>query len=420
MKPFKTLVGLILTSSALFLFTSCSKNMDEQMAKGENEVGKFALAACEPFVGLQIKQNNPTKTYVFYGSVQTPAVTQAFWGGNFTANNLLAITATGGTPNHSNSWNFIGVTDEWVDGAEVLSLKLNGTLAGKAANKMTMQIRARGLAGSADFYLAGVMVGSKPLSSGPVQEIQQVVYEAVGALPDFDEVRFSVTAGRLALTGYTPTTMTAGDSPSGFYLVEAPGRSVVARFLLGSTVIDGQSRPNQFFTFESSYGVYAPAIERQNRLASPSGEFPAGQWVGAKHWVNIWGSVGVSPSPLGWGSDVPAQMRLGVNNALITGTEVVTITPGANFPNGGATAKFRAVQVRTATIAGAKMLVKAWMGATMVGSATSSGVDASYVLLAPGADFNRVTIEAASGTDLSVGRISASIAQAIRLYPACP
>jgi hypothetical protein len=224
----------------------------------------------------------------------------------------------------------------------------------------------------------------------------------------------------LAITGYFPNNIGQGKGPSGFYLVEAPGRSVVARFLSGITVIDGLARPNQYFTYESSYGVYAPAIQRQNKAVSPSGEFPAGQWVGAKHWVNIWGSDGISPSPLAWGTDVPAQMRLGVGNSLITGKEMITITPGADFPDGGAGAKFRAVQVRQASITGAKMLVKAWMGATLVGSATSSGVDASFVLLAPGADFNRVTIEAASGTDISVGRISAVIAQAIRLYPACP
>jgi len=418
MKPLKTFGGLLLSASTLFLVTSCSKSVDEQFAKGDNEVGKFAPAACEPFVGFQTKKNNMASTYVFYGNHLSPAETQAFYGSDFTATNLLAVTATGGTPYHNADWNFIGVNDAWIDANESLSVKLSGSLAGRAINRMSIQARAKDLAGTADFYLEGVMVGTKALSSGAVQEVQVIDYEAVGNLKDFDEVRFSVTAGRLAITGYTPNSQNSGYS--GFYLVESPGRSVVGRFLLGSTVIDGSARPNQYFTFESSYGVYSPAIERQNRLPSPSGEFPTGQWVGAKHWVNIWGSDGVTPTALGWGSDIPAQMRLGVGNALITGSEMITITPGADFPDGGSSAKLRAVQVRQASLAGATMLLKAWMGATLVGTAVSDGSDAGFVLLAPGKDFNRVTIESASGSDLSVGRISANVAQAIRLYPACP
>lgn len=406
MKPFKTLGSIALTASALILATSCSKNMDDQLAKGENEIGKLAVTSCAPFVGLQTRQNNMGQTYVFYGNYKTPFETQAFYGSDFTANNLITFSATGGTPFHSSQFNRIGVNDHWVNAGEVLSLKLNGTLFPKGSNRMVMLVRSDNLSGAANFYLNGSLVGSLALSSGANME-QLLEYEAVGENADFNEVRFVPSAGRIALMGYTPNLVTPG--PSGFYLVEGPGTAVVGRFRSGTTTIDGIARPNQFFTLENGYTA-VPAIERQNKLPGTSGEFPAGQWVGAKHWVNISGSA-----TLGYGS--PSQYRLGVGNAIIDAGEVITITPGADFP----APKFRSVEVREATLLGSTLLIEVWNGATLIASKVSTGVDAGFTLINPGQEFDKVTIKANSGTDVSLGRPTPGpIAANFKLYPGCP
>jgi hypothetical protein len=52
--------------------------LDEQSAKGDNEVGKFAAPVCASFVlGFRKKKDNPSKTFVFYGKNVSPSETQA-------------------------------------------------------------------------------------------------------------------------------------------------------------------------------------------------------------------------------------------------------------------------------------------------------------------------------------------------------
>jgi len=422
MKPFKTLGSLVLLSSSLMLVTSCSKNMDEQMAKGDQDVASLAAVNCAPFLGIQTKQNNMSGTFAYLGEFNAPLETQNFYMADFSANNLLQFSATGGAPYYDPQFIRIGVTDQWVDGAEVLSLKIQN---GKAAKRMQMQYRTlnTGVAATANFYLAGAWVGSAAVTSGPGPINGMLVYEATGDNKEFDEVKFSVTSGKIALSGFTPNLV--GGGQSGFYLVETAGNRLALRLKTGVTNIGGTDYPNQYFTWTTDFSD-GMAADRQNRnplasLAAGSGEFTDGGSPvipGSKTYVTITGTTSSLPTPLVF-RDAP-NFRFGVGDQFLdANNEEITITPGADFP----TSKFRAVEVRVAALDGAQLRVTAYNGNTIVNSKFSSGADKEFILVTSHTEFDRVVIRQQFGNGAnqpSIGRVTPGpVAGAILLYPAC-
>jgi hypothetical protein len=419
MKPFKTLGSLVLLSSSLFLATSCTKSLDE-MSKDGQDASKLSrvpppVANCSPFLGIQTRQNSPNETFAFLGQFNATIERQAFYQSDFTANNLLQFSATGGSPYYDPQFIRIGVNDQWIEGTEVLSLKIQN---GKAAKRMQMQYRTlnTGVSAMASFFLAGVPVGSIPVNvaPGPISGI--LVYEAVGDVKEFDEVQFSVTNGKFAISGFTPNA--SGGGVSGFNLVETAGNRVVLRLASGTTNIGGTDYPNQFFTVTTNF-VGGAAAMRQNRnplanLAPGSGEFTnSGSPVipGSKNYVNIWGN-----GPLVFRNDVN-NFRFGVNDQFINGEEIIYITPGVDFPG----TKFRMVEVRSATLQGSKLWIRAYNNGTLVAERLTSGADKSFTLLTSNVEFNEVQISAPLGSsEASLGRITPGpVGGAILLYPSC-
>jgi len=414
MKPFKTLGSLVLFSSTLMLATSCSKSLDDQMPKGEQEVGQFATN-CAPFLGIQTKQNSPIGTYVFLGGFVNPVESQSFYEADFTANNLIQFSATGGTPFYDPQYIRIGVTDQWISGTETLTLKLQN---GWAAKRMQMQFRTQDVVATATFYLAGEMVGSAPLVGGPGEISGMGVYEATGSNKEFDEVKFSVTSGKLALSGFTPNLI--GGGLSGFFLAEIPGDRVALRLDNGVTNIGGTDYPNQYFTMTTNFED-GPDAMRQNRNPLPSmtpgsGEFTDGGSPvipGSSTYVNISGTA-----PLVYRNDAtPNNFRFGVGDQFINSGETITITPGADFPS----SYFRMIEFRSATLMLSKIKISAYRNGTLVRSGESDGTDKSFTLLTSQIEFDEVRITWVSGPDASIGRYTPGpVGGAILLYPGCP
>lgn len=423
MKPFKTLGSLTLFASSVLLVTSCSKNMDEQASKGDREtsVNVAPPENCAPFLGIQTKQNNPGGTYVFLGSFQTPTELQNFYNADFMADNLLKFSATGGTPFYDPQFIRIGVGDQWINGSETLSLKIQN---GKASKRMHMQIRSMDAVGMAEFFLEGQLVGSMPVVGQPGVISGFIVYSATGDNREFDEVKFSVTSGKLAITGFTPNA--SGDGPSGFFLVEGAGDRVVLRLKRGVTNIGGIDYPNQYFTYTNNYVEEAAAL-RQNRnplpsLAMGSGEFTnLGSPVipGSKTYVNIVGSNMGEVTPLVYREE--QHFRIGVGDQFLqSNEEIITITPGVDFP----TAKFRMAEVRVAALNQAQLRVTAFDGTTIVDSKFSSGADGEFILVTSHTDFDRVVVRRLvsmhPGDQPSIGRYTPGpVGGAILLYPGC-
>lgn len=419
MKTFKTLGSFVLFASSLMLVTSCSKNMDEQASKGDLEVESKAHLSCANFLGIQTKQNNPGGTYVFLGTFQNPIALQNFYESDFSANTLIQFSATGGTPYYDPQYIRIGVNDQWINTGETITLKLTNNYA----KRMHMQYRTMDGVGMAEFFLEGEAVGSTPIVGSGINGF--LVYSATGANKEFDEVKFSVTSGKLALSGFTPNLV--GGGPSGFFLVNEPGDRLVLRLKTGVTNIGGTDYPNQYFQWTTNF-VEGPEGDRQNRRPLPSLALGSGEFddntntpviPGSKTFVNITGTTAGVGTPLVYRAE--PHFRIGVGDQYLqTDDEEITITPGADFP----TTMFRAVEVRVAALNGAQLRVTAYNGTEIVGSEFSSGADKEWILVTSHTDFDRVVIRRqigfGGGNEPSVGRVTPGpVGGAILLYPGC-
>jgi hypothetical protein len=114
MKPFKTSLGVMLSASALFLMTSCSKNIGDQQAKTGTDVEELATITgpvCHWKVGMQMR-NNAGGSYFWVGPVRTDVSMQTpFSGLDFSNQSLIKVTAFGSSavPNHAVVGEHMGV-----------------------------------------------------------------------------------------------------------------------------------------------------------------------------------------------------------------------------------------------------------------------------------------------------------------------
>lgn len=411
MRPFKIFGGFVLGASAMLLITSCSKNMDEQMAKGDREVGAFSSHVCGPFIGLT---GASTAGYFYVGDPNNVAERQVFTGTNFTDDRYFKITGAGGTAIYVGApTRQIGVTNSWINPGEALWLELGTSFTTQMMQGFDLVIHGEGTApggttpstGMIELYHDMTMVHSIPLSQ---TDDVAVSYVTSNLDPKFNRIKISTTAGKLALSGRSPNVNFLGLTK--FYLVPDESTFVFMQIANGQTLINATNYDNWFINYRE-LGVNRPQTDRQNRamgtsLAAGSGEFPGGN--PGKHWLDLDG---------GLGNTLIARYdneRIGVNDQWINGSDILTITPGADFP----TASFRSFEVREAVLDGGKMEVKLWNAANVqVGGGMTTGIDGNFNTFLATEDFTRVTISGYSGKP-SIGRIT-PFGFAMRVFPGC-
>lgn len=396
----------------MLLVTSCSKDIDEQMEKGDRVVGSFSSSPCGPFIGLN---GTSTSGFFYVGDPSVVGDRQPFSGADFTDDRYFKVTGTGGTAFYTGApIRQIGVNDRWINPGEALWLELGSSFTTQMMQGFDLVIHGEGTApggttpstGSIELYNGMTLVHSIPLSQTTNVAVS---YLTTHLDPKFNRIKISTTAGKLALSGRSPNVNFLGLTK--FYLVPDATTFVFMQIDNGQTVINGTPYDNWFINYRE-LGVTRPATDRQNRamgtsLAAGSGEFPASN--PGKDWLDI---------DAGSGNSVVARydnQRIGVNDQFINGSDVLTITPGADFP----TSSFRSFEVREATIGAGPhiMEVKLWKGAVQVGGGMTTGVDATFNTFVGSDDFDKVTIHWVSGSP-SIGRLT-PFGYALRVYPGC-
>jgi hypothetical protein len=415
MRPFKIFGGLVLGASAMLLVSSCTKNVDEQMEKGDREVGKFTAAPCGPIIGLI---GASTSGYFYVGDPNNVPARQNFSGTNFTDDRYFKITGVGGTAIYANApIRQIGVGNQWINAGQALWLELGSSFSTQKMQGFDLVIHGEGTApggttpstGMIELYNGMTLVHTIPLSQ--TKDVA-VSYLTTHTDPKFDRIKISTTAGKLALSGRSPNVNFLGLTK--FYLV--PDESTYVFMVINNTqTMIGATNYDDWYINYKELGVRRPSTQRQNRvmgtsLAAGSGAFPA--MNPGKEWLKF---------DAGQGNTMVARydnQRIGINNQFIDAGETLTITPGADFP----TSSFRSFEVREAgnvNHPGAnKMEVKLWKGAMQVGGGMTTGTDATFNTFVGTEDFDKVTITRYSGTP-SIGRLSPSPGYAMRVYPGC-
>lgn len=389
MKTFKNFGSLFLGVSALFLVTSCSKNMDDQMAKGDREVGSFSSAPCGPFIGL-IGANGGG--YFWVGSPADVPNRQLFSTTNFSDDRYFKVTGVGGMAFYTGGpVRQIGVGEAWIRPGKAIWLELGSSFTTQRMQGFDLGLHAElvGGVGSIELYDDATMVKSIPFS---LTQNTLVSYVAGHHDPKFNRVKVSCTSGKVALSGRFPSALGIGQTK--FYLVPEENTFVFLQIKATQTTIGMTAFDDWYFNYKE-LGVNRPDAMRQNRvmgtsLAVGSGEFPA--MNPGKEWLKLDG---------GQGNTLVARydnQRLGVNDQWIDGMDVLTITPGADFP----TSSFRSFEVREAVLDGGKMEVKLWKGNMQVGGGMTTGVDATFNPFVATEDFDRITISNVSGDRKSV------------------
>jgi hypothetical protein len=412
MRPFKIFGGLLFGASAMMLITSCTKNMDEQTPKGDREVGQFSSSPCGPFIGLI---GTSTVGYFYVGDPSAAAERQIFSGTNFTDDRYFKVTGVNGNAFYTGApLRHIGVDDQWVNAGEALWLELGSAFTTQKMQGFDLIVQGEGTgAGGATPSTGMVEIydGMTLLKTFPLSQTTNVKLSYVAAHnePKFDRIKLTTTAGKLAISGRFPAQTGLGQAK--FYLVPDESTFVFMQIATGQTLIGATNYDNWFINYRE-LGINRPQSDRQNRamgtsLAPGSGEFPANN--PGKQWLNI---------SAGQGNTMVARYdneRIGVNDQWINNSDVVTITPGADFPTGS----FRSFEVREAVLDGGKMVVKLWNGMTEVGGGMTTGVDGTFNTFVATEDFDRVTITPADPSKKpSIGRIT-PVGFAIRVYPGC-
>ncbi len=431
MKPFKTFQGVGVLALALFLFASCSKNMDETSSKGDTDVAQFIggppTNVCAPFIGLQVR-NNAGGSYFFVNDRTTLVNQQEFNGDDFSVNWLMQVSAgPGGTPFENDVAEAIGVksdadvvvgTDEhFINVGEVLILKLGSSYLNQVYMR-GVELQLLGVAGTVgyiDYLRGGVLLESDTISSNTFSsfgysKFVTSAFNIIRTSKMFDEIRLSCAAGRYQLRGRNPNPQPTYLPQTRFYLAD-PKNQVVW--------VGGPSNDANYVG-RIVNGVIDDVTNYQTFTGTPEGS----DWVlsGSPSWLEITSETGTSLSysftSARWGvytTGVSSEQR------FITGPEKVTITKGADLAHIN---KFGGIEVRATyhpLLPKFPLQVDLYDGATLVGTfqttvpGTTPFVSSTVFYPADGKEFDRVEVTG-TGPDASIGGGSGPY---IRLYKGC-
>lgn len=434
MKPFKTLGGLVLTTSALVLATSCTKTLEETNLKDNSSLSTRTeqFIPCGTAIELQMRQGT-AENFFWLGDKTDPAARQNFSGTNFSESKYFDVISNVGTPFHKMGNGAMGVKndanpsdiDYSIDAGEELWLTLSATNLPnyKLSGFDVILHAANTLVGRIELY-DGMTLRETINITGPQATSKNfgVSFQTDGGLEPaelkfFNQVRFISTSGTFHILGFQPNRNPNLLKPGKFFLAELSN----AIYLRNTNLPAGSA-----FGYKNQYinkGLFArdenPTTDRQYRAQLANDLAGSGEYnvLNPDKWLKI-SSTGGSLTF----TDIGFRLAVGQfpvmnlnNNRSIQPGESIVIEPGTDFPLG----YFGAFEFREASIAGVndKLLVEMYDGMTMVASGETKGIDNSYNFFASGAKFNKIVIKGKNSTGL--GSIGRNGNQIISAYPAC-
>jgi hypothetical protein len=422
MKPFKTLGSLCLAASALFLVTSCTKTVDEQLDRGSREPEQLnGNQQCGNFIGLRMKNPNG---YFWYGNENNM---QSFNANNFTDKKYVDVSAsTNGldplinsvAPNFRAPGEHIGVLSNVDAGqengrinvGEVLTFKLGTDFfpIGFKWYGFDIQVNAsKNCVGHVDLYRAGVLVETVNFTGVAAQNSNFSVIHRANDEKWFDEMRFYPTVGAFRLNGAGKNLNNIWLPPVKFYLIYLPN----------NVFLNTNNNANPFINTVIN-GVFSPIGDRQLRTqlipgnSSPnSGEFNNAGTPNTKLWLSL--TAPMANQTLTWGSRLAVQSATGVEGNQIQPGEVISIKAGPSLPY----TIFRTAEIRVAHNDGSSnpLSITLFRNNVAVSQPTNTnGVNAAYNVFFAAQDFDEVRVTG-TGNGAGIGRPGLSI----RLYRGC-
>jgi hypothetical protein len=430
MKPFKTFKGWVLPVSALLLVTSCSRTVDELSDQSSRDVNRYdeQSASCDVVINLESFRNRPG--FFFVGDKTNAANLQEFSMGDFSDNLHFDVMSNVGTPYHDMASGSIGVASPGQTGraqrsigaGEELWLTLSSTYAGQLMSGFDVVLNGNSAtAGTIELYKGAELVETLVVStsSATAQNFGLSFQTPFGPLPAefkfFDQIRFKCSAGDYRIYGPQPNGPNSGLLPTTkFYLADV----AQAIYMRNRGATGG---PNAVrFINQGKFPSELNVASRQTKSALADNTLGSGEYnnMNADKWLKIsstGGSLVFNDSRIGVGSTSQASLLWG---SLQSGEEIV-IEPGNDFPASHfASLEFR--EAITPAFSGnpdSKLDWKAYDGAVMVASGSSSGVDANFNFVNPGVKFNKLVLTGRTSTSRGgLGRYSSEV---ISAYPAC-
>lgn len=433
MKPFKTFKGLALSASALLLITSCSKTINEIDEQSSRNVNRYISQDCDVVINLESFRNRPG--FFFAGDKTIPANRQDFNTNDFTDNTHFDVSAAGGTPYHDFASGSIGVAgvgqtgraQRSIGAGEELWLTLSSNYAGKLMSGFDLVLNGNsGTAGTIELYKGAELVETIVISTSSAQAQNfglsfQTPFGPISAeFKFFDQIRFKCSAGDYRLYGPQSNGPNSGLNPTTKFYVADVSKSVYMRNRGNTLLGNGNPNPNAVrYINQGRFPAELDVSARQTKSTIADDMLGSGDYnnVNADKWLKI--------SATG-GSLVFNNGRIGVGqgvNQLLEGSlqagEKIIIEPGNDFPS----THFSSLEFREAVTPAfsgqtdSQLDWKVYDGMTLVGSGSSSGIDANYNFVNPGVKFNKIVITGRSANSRGgLGRLSSEV---ISAYPAC-
>jgi hypothetical protein len=233
MKHKLILGSVIVLSSLLLLFSSCTKDMEEVNAKADQSPA--LLNGCSSAQGeyiSMISHRMGANPFFWRGGkhdnpAQVPGSSkQTFSGPNFDNQQFFAVTATGGTPQHIAANGAIGVNDGYIGVGESLVLTLSNCLIsdyvmdgydlvlhGGNNDKGVVQMWCDGTLRDEVFFQGH----DNPATPGKGTQNFPVKFIAKGDAVCFSQVVIKMTTGRIAWIGYHMNTVNGNPDNDTYY-----------------------------------------------------------------------------------------------------------------------------------------------------------------------------------------------------------
>jgi hypothetical protein len=448
MKPFKTIGSFCLAASALFLVTSCTKTVDEQLDKGDRDVEQLnGNQQCGNFIGLRM-QRSGSRAYFWYGNENNR---QTFLGNNWIPKNFVEVTSFSNgtnpsivgtpTPEFSLISECIGVKSN-VDGpsnmqrinvGEVLSFKLGTDFltidpaTSFAWYGFDLNLNASlNCVGTIQLRKSGVVVGTVPFTGAGKNNKNFSLTHTVLDDKYFDEIRFFTTAGAFHVNGFGKNDGKGGPwlPTVKFFLIDLPNNVFLNTNTLSnpfiSAVINGVDQQGASPTFLGrQLRTQLIPIPPPNPAQAGNGDFNN---AGSPLNTNIW--MDLNASGITGHSMVYAASSIGIRTPTSTGHinagEILTIKAGPALSAFWST--FSVLELRTAYGPGTPkpFSVTLYKNNVLVGGPflSYSGDRGISVFSAPGNvsfDEARVTGTSGPGTEGAIGRPG----HIIKLYRGC-
>ena len=426
MKPIMNLRTYALAIGSIFLVSSCTKSLQDDVAFNNNRISKKSgdPIPCGTAIELQTRQNT-TENFFWVGDRNVIASRQEFSGSNFSDNQYFVVTSNVGVPFHQMANGAIGVMNagnpndrNWsLDAGEEISFTLSAGMAGNLLSGFDIVLHGDvNTMGSIELWHGSTLIKTIPVTTtnnpsrnfGISYHVPHNIDPAEGKF--FNQVRFKCSGGRFHILGPGPNIIDPNLlAPSRFYFANT-ANAVYMRNQSGSTGA-WMGRPNHYInkgkwpTTETI--AMAPNRQYRNNLVA-LGTMGSGFYnqVNPDKWLKI-------------STEVFIDFRLGINDRIIGAGEEVYIVPGTDFPG----SKFGAIEIREAVVPqfegpNRALDIRLYDGGSLKWKGKTSGLDQNYTFVSPPIPFDSVVIRGNTGTTnyTSIGRPSN---QVISVYPVC-